>query len=133
MKTVNKFKPCPFCGGEVEVFGINNGNPFMVYCESCGLEFGREKDFHFYQVLEAWNRRVDGGQMDGCSNEKAGLKAELDAAVAGLNYLCGYRPNADFKPSICGVCRYAKGCNRKCFVNVPGGSNLWEWAGTEKE
>lgn len=27
----NKLKPCPFCGGKAELYGINNSNPFIVY------------------------------------------------------------------------------------------------------
>lgn len=52
-------KPCPFCGGEVEIVGINNGNPFTVWCENCGLEFGTGKEYYLCQVIDAWNRRAD--------------------------------------------------------------------------
>lgn len=55
----DKLLPCPFCGGEAEIDGINNGNPFMVYCDACGLEFGRDKQFYSYQAKEAWNRRAE--------------------------------------------------------------------------
>lgn len=50
--------PCPICGGKVEVVGVNNGNPWHVWCETCGLEFGVDKDYYLYQVIEAWNRRA---------------------------------------------------------------------------
>ena len=49
--------PCPVCCGEVEIIGVNNSNPFTVWCDSCGLEFGIDKDYHYYQILEAWNTR----------------------------------------------------------------------------
>lgn len=53
-----KLKPCPFCDEEVEIAPTNNGNPFIIYCEHCGLEFGLEKEFYHYQAVEAWNRRA---------------------------------------------------------------------------
>ena len=56
---MNKLKPCPFCGNNVEMIGVNNGNPFVIWCENCGLEFGIDKDFYTYQVIEAWNRRIE--------------------------------------------------------------------------
>ena len=49
--------PCPVCCGEVEIIGVNNSNPFTVWCDSCGLEFGTGKDYHYYQILEAWDTR----------------------------------------------------------------------------
>lgn len=55
-----KLLPCPFCGGEVEIVGINNENPFYVVCENCGLEFGHPdygKEYHYYQIIKAWNTR----------------------------------------------------------------------------
>lgn len=54
---MEELKPCPFCGGEVELVGVNSGNPFHIWCENCELEFGVDKDYHTYQVIEAWNRR----------------------------------------------------------------------------
>lgn len=49
--------PCPFCGGELEIIGVNNSNPFTAWCDSCGLEFGTGKDYHYYQIIEACNTR----------------------------------------------------------------------------
>lgn len=53
-----ELKSCPFCGGKAELYGINNGNPFIVYCTVCGVEMGNEKAFLTYQAIEAWNTRV---------------------------------------------------------------------------
>ena len=61
LKMPEKLKPCPFCGGEVEIVGHNNANPFMIFCENCGLEFGIEKEYHWWAV-KAWNRRVSDGK-----------------------------------------------------------------------
>ena len=59
---MDQLKPCPFCGGAVEIVG--ESNPFLIWCETCGLEFGHEKDYKTYQIVEAWNRRVDDGYSD---------------------------------------------------------------------
>lgn len=48
---------CPVCSGEVEIIGVNNSNPFTVWCDNCGLEFGVGKDYHYYQIVESWNTR----------------------------------------------------------------------------
>lgn len=55
----NKLKSCPFCGGKAELCGVNNGNPFIVYCTNCGVEMGNEKEFYTYQAIEAWNTRTE--------------------------------------------------------------------------
>lgn len=52
-----KFKPCPFCGGKIEILTVNNGSNFIVWCEKCGLGFGIEKEYLSWQILEAWNKR----------------------------------------------------------------------------
>lgn len=52
-------KPCPICGSKVEMIGTNNCNPFRVWCEKCGLEFGIEKDYYAHQLYKAWNNRVE--------------------------------------------------------------------------
>lgn len=54
----DRLLPCPICGGKVEAVGVNNGNPWHVWCETCGLEFGVDKDYYLYQVIEEWNRRA---------------------------------------------------------------------------
>lgn len=56
---MTELKPCPFCGDTVEIVGVNNGNPFVLWCENCGLEFGIDKNYYLYQLIEAWNRRVE--------------------------------------------------------------------------
>ena len=54
----DRLLPCPICGGKVEAVGVNSGNPWQVWCETCGLEFGVDKDYYLYQVIEEWNRRA---------------------------------------------------------------------------
>ena len=55
-------KPCPFCGGEAEVFrGITYGfrylyEPRCIKCE-CALGIYETEE----QAIEAWNRRDDSG------------------------------------------------------------------------
>lgn len=55
---MDELLPCPFCGGKAELHGINNSNPFIVYCTNCGVEMGNEKDFLTYQAIDAWNTRT---------------------------------------------------------------------------
>lgn len=38
--------------------GVNNDNPFHIWCEQYGLEFGLHKDYLTYQLIETWNKRV---------------------------------------------------------------------------
>ncbi len=64
-----EFKPCPICGGKVEIHGGeidwrptyydpdsgNTGSPYYIRCE-CGIEF----DNGFYdlsKIADAWNTR----------------------------------------------------------------------------
>lgn len=69
---MTKLKPCPFCGGEVDAFFIDecgteyryegkevdgDVKPF-IHCYGCGCEFFSDLD----DVIEAWNMRV--GEAD---------------------------------------------------------------------
>ena len=64
---MDELKPCPFCGGEVEI--IDTGLNFWKYairhkniCVKCILDtrgFSTEKTKQ--EVIEAWNRRVNDG------------------------------------------------------------------------
>ena len=83
---MTELKPCPFCGGEAKFFvkyfserGISRGWQFGIYCFKCNLtapktdyqvevqlnELGDivtivdERD----KAIEAWNRRVDDGEI----------------------------------------------------------------------
>lgn len=57
-------KPCPFCGGEAEVFrGTTYGfhylyEPRCIKCE-CALGVYETEE----QAIEAWNRRADNGTI----------------------------------------------------------------------
>ena len=54
-------KPCPFCGGEAEVRGCNQGN--IVECNDCGsrtkyyLDGIDTNDISMKMAIEAWNKR----------------------------------------------------------------------------
>ena len=56
---------CPFCNGEVELVSTNGGNPFSIFCPECHLEFGNEKDYHYHELVEAWNNRHIGHHILG--------------------------------------------------------------------
>lgn len=87
--------PCPVCGGEAEIIGVNNSNPFTVWCDSCGLEFGIDKDYHYYQILEAWNTRSSQpiGRCGECKrNHLRNGKhfCEIHGVVNNKNDYCSY-------------------------------------------
>lgn len=59
-----ELKPCPFCGGQVEMRDVIDGHEetFAFHCNSCHIHFTKfdwvardRKD-----VIEEWNRRVKG-------------------------------------------------------------------------
>lgn len=52
-----ELKPCPFCGGEANLYKYAKNGKFLVRCEYCGVEtiyFGTEEI-----AIKAWNRRVN--------------------------------------------------------------------------
>lgn len=54
-----KLKPCPYCGGEVEIFIAPIKNTYMFVCGKCGADvcfYGAE---YGQKAVEAWNRRAD--------------------------------------------------------------------------
>jgi Lar family restriction alleviation protein len=59
----NELKPCPFCGGRVEIiknhlYGTVVG--YTPYCQKCGCEL---KQYGSKQNAEkAWNRRATDGE-----------------------------------------------------------------------
>lgn len=65
-KTMNRLKPCPFCGttpkGQMNFYGVRvyiteDGKRFYVQCDNCGARTA-EKTTH--EKAEAvWNWRVD--------------------------------------------------------------------------
>lgn len=66
MKT-SDLKPCPFCGGEVNVYGPEDwhptfydpdsgGDPVSMCCD-CGLTFSIGS-YDYQETYDAWNRRV---------------------------------------------------------------------------
>lgn len=50
-----KLKPCPFCGGEAEMFMLDDR--YTVRCRSCFCGTGEYKDPE--RASETWNRRAD--------------------------------------------------------------------------
>lgn len=58
----NELKPCPFCGGEVNIglqVGLESGKScFYIYCENCDLGFSKgdaERD----ELATEWNTRAE--------------------------------------------------------------------------
>ena len=67
-QTEQELKPCPFCGGEVEIECIDK-EYFYISCENCcsstsfGIVFedGTAAEATKAESIEAWNRRADNG------------------------------------------------------------------------
>jgi Lar family restriction alleviation protein len=61
----DKLKPCPFCGGEAELFEIKGANSdliaYMVGCieGSCEIRPSIQKQLDKEGTIELWNRRAD--------------------------------------------------------------------------
>ena len=51
---MEELKPCPFCGGEAEDFGVD---VFWVTCKNCHI--GTESFDTLQEAIEAWNRRAN--------------------------------------------------------------------------
>lgn len=54
-----ELKPCPFCGGEAEIYTANNGKYGLVFCKKCEVETPAFKGIN--NAISAWNRRVTDG------------------------------------------------------------------------
>ncbi len=67
-----ELKPCPFCGGEVDLFKDVHNKKFGIECSNCRMFFGIELEdvreledgWHFTfdtvdSMIEAWNRREE--------------------------------------------------------------------------
>lgn len=76
---IEDLKLCPFCGGkavvEIEHWGMYSD--WIIRCDCCGACIARPADT-FYErepctreeVIEAWNRRVDNGQLSAQQEQK---------------------------------------------------------------
>lgn len=129
---MNELKPCPFCGGKVEIVGIKNGNSFIVWCENCGLGFGIEKEYYLYQIIGAWNHRAEQGQSEKVAELKRELervKQERDAAVKDMQEIMALTSEMRVCTKYCvnGHC-YNRGGNMPC-------SPRWDasWSGHKME
>ena len=50
-----ELKPCPFCGGEAELFGTTESGIFYVECLNCDVNGNFDMP---EEAIAAWNRRV---------------------------------------------------------------------------
>ena len=53
--TEQKLKPCPFCGGEAEVWVSNITEREVIYCEVCDARIMKPNE---QEAIASWNKRV---------------------------------------------------------------------------
>ncbi len=106
---MNKIKPCPFCGTEVELsknplwqgsHGYYNCFEFKIICSKCGCNVTYNKNDTIYRseeeaiqnVIEAWNKRNESNNT-----------ASIDKIRAEIENHCGLTKENH--------CRYCSYCN----------------------
>lgn len=52
-----ELKPCPFCGGNPDVYSWNGGGVVWVRCRSCGIDYKAYANAD--EAIEAWNTRYE--------------------------------------------------------------------------
>lgn len=57
----NELKPCPFCGGEVELWAAKETLSIgrVIECKKCGLRICDPTAIIDEQAIAAWNRRAN--------------------------------------------------------------------------
>ena len=58
---MTELKPCPFCGGEAEVWVSNVTDRTVIYCKVCDAQIMKPNE---QEAIEAWNKRVGEVQND---------------------------------------------------------------------
>ena len=53
---MTELKPCPFCGGEAEIFVSDITDRALVYCRGCDAQIKMQQNEQ--EAIEAWNKRV---------------------------------------------------------------------------
>ena len=80
---ITKVKPCPFCGGSPDYEQHINGQELQGYSISCPYCHITTEIFEtFDEVLEIWNRRVE-GENEALKNEIAHLKLVISRFQTG--------------------------------------------------
>ena len=101
-------KPCPFCGGEVQILKatprIHRYRDFIycVYCSECELLFGYDEDYGGIfateeEAADAWNRRANDDQGAAGREDHANEAGDQDGR-AGAQEGSTEAPEADAGP-----------------------------------
>ena len=57
-------KPCPFCGGNVQLHKFAIADIWGIFCPKCGTCFSNQLNESRLRVIKAWNRRDGNGEHD---------------------------------------------------------------------
>lgn len=55
----DELKPCPFCGGKVELHPFRIANIYGISCPDCGSCYSNNPGESKWGVTKAWNRRTE--------------------------------------------------------------------------
>lgn len=88
-----KLKPCPFCGGKVELDFVDE-EFYIVRCDKCAsatsfateLEDGTAEDSTKEETISAWNRRITMSKCENCYHYETCLNSLSGYKV--LNNTC---------------------------------------------
>ena len=89
-----ELKPCPFCGGEAEIWRAQQGRTAWIGCMGrCSVLVSKEYKTDA-EAIAAWNRRADLAHDPQDARVVALVEALVDAAshlriIAGMNLMSG--------------------------------------------
>lgn len=82
---MNNLKPCPFCGGEAEIFDDRQSYPQVMCKMRCTLTngFSITKDEFYSKLFSTWNTRAPDKTMQDAFEQVCGLLNRAEKIIAG--------------------------------------------------
>jgi Lar family restriction alleviation protein len=97
---MSELKPCPFCGGEAEIFQGAHPNEHTIWCTKCALKMPIQ--LNKKEAIAAWNRRT-GKDINVATNADRIRGMSDDEMANWLDSLFNERRD-DWKPIGCYNC-----------------------------